>query len=116
MGAASATFTPNNFPDAIENTLDDMHFRGTVVISADPDTYPANGVPVSPKCSIPYSDGRVVDGRFQGVSGYQYYYDYTNKTIRAYLGGTEVATNAAIPAAVHGDTIHAEFTVRRGQL
>jgi len=113
MGQATATFTPNNFPNAIENTLDDIRIRGTIAISPSTDTYASNGLPVSPSCNLPYSGGTVIDAYFHGTSGYQYYYDPAHGTIRFYLAGVETAGGATTPAAVSGDTIYAEFILRR---
>lgn len=113
MANATATFTLKAFPNGIENTLDHVHLFGTVAISASPGTYPANGLPLTFVGPNVYTGIAPFLVWFSGLSGYDYNYDAAHGTIRAYLGGTEIAANAAIPAAVSGDTIVAEALTTR---
>ena len=90
---------------------------GTIAVGAGPLTYPANGVPLDLRAAgfrgtqKPYF--MVVDG----IAGYIFVYDRVNGTLRAFQGKDpaaaggadlplqEIATGAAIPAGLSGDTI-----------
>lgn len=110
LAFATSTFTINAYPkgavEVTSSTAGNVHLYGTLVISASPAAYPANGVPVTLTGVGVYHANTPYFATIYGIAGYEYVYDILHNTIRAYLGGTEVVAGAVIPAAVSGDTIY----------
>lgn len=113
MAAATATFTKTAYPNGKALYQDKIAFFGTIAVTASPATYPAGGIPLSFVGNEVYSQNAPLFVSIYGILGYAYSYDATAGTLRMYLGGTETAGDAAIPANVSGDTIRAEAIVSK---
>lgn len=120
MATAVVTTTVNSFPNGLDNTLDHLNVFGTFSVGAG--TYITNGLPVTftnPDVLSEYTPffGEV----YSPGSGYAYFFDPVNQTLRIFEGGAAVSTPMAelanavnIPAGVTGDTIYFKVTLNRG--
>lgn len=119
MAVATATLTVNAYPNGVDNTQRRQQINGTCVLLVA-GTYPTLGIPVSfsgmksgetggafildNSTAAPIS-GSVAFFSMIGPSSANtnqtYIYDYTHKTLRIFVGGTEVVS-PAVPAT---DTI-----------
>ena len=124
MSQATCIFTQSPYPYGNDTT--DRHQRvfGTLAFSADPATYTTNGLPISyanaetikstlpsyatplalsppqPVCPI-WADIQSI------VAINKYVFDPATGLVHVYVSGTELTSNEAIPAGVHGDTVFA---------
>lgn len=126
MGTATATLTIDNFPTGIENTQHLITVRGTVAISASPDTYAAGGLALSWVNELIKSNSvHPIDAKFYSVGlngstvgGFLYQWNKASDTLQvlAASGGTagtgavgeEMTDATAIPAAISNDVIRFE--------
>lgn len=128
---ATATATPGAypFPWGVDNTQRFIEIRGTIGISASPDTYATGGLAVNwtqmavdGGFEVPVNAGSLavpVGVHFRSVSGSGYIYEWnaTNNTIQIFVQGAaagdalaEMADLAAIPAGVSNDNVQFEAT------
>lgn len=124
MSQATVVFTANKFPFGVDTTERHQNVFGTLAISASPDTYTANGLPIEldsyeyvksgypalspPVVLSPPQPTFPVWADIDSLTGINsYVYDPVHGTLRIFVSGTEVAGGAAIPAGVSGDTIFA---------
>lgn len=86
-----------------------IHFKGSFVFSASPDTYATGGNAISFK-GLPGVPGNPVPiiAWIESKNGNQVSYDVAAQKVKLFTANATELTAAAIPAGVSGDTFYVE--------
>ena len=116
MTTSVVTSTVNAYPTGIDNTINHTIRIGHLHIGSG--DYPATGIPLAfTDFEPPVGGDPIYVKMYSCTTGYMYFYDPVNKSIRIFQSaGTAaplVELSTTTPAGVYGDTVYFEAMFNR---